>query len=74
MNWLDLFDDNAEADRKANREFARVNASEPCEDDCEVFASALSVMPDESNNHLIHTGRAIDIMIERAMCEGVYEQ
>ena len=73
MNLIDLYDDNAEADRKYHRELARIQASDPCEDDCEVFASALSVMPDESNNHLIHTGRAIDVMIERAMCEGVYE-
>lgn len=70
MNWLDLFDDNAEAQRKLDREHARTVASEPCEDDCEVTAFLVDVMPDESYNHLIHTGRAIDLMIEKALIAG----
>lgn len=70
MNWLDLFDDNAEAQRKLDREHARTVASEPCEDDCEVFADILNVMPEESATHLIHTDRQIDVMIQRAMLEG----
>lgn len=70
MNWLDLFDDDAEADRKFHREHARIQASDPCEDDCESSAHLIGAMPDESYNHLIHTGRAIDLMIEKALIAG----
>jgi len=50
MNWLDLFDDDAEADRAFHREHARRNASEPCEDDYETTSPFVDMLPDESDN------------------------
>ena len=49
MNWLDLFDDNAEADRKFHRELARSEGGHPCEDDAEALhALSLATTPEES--------------------------
>lgn len=49
MNWLDLFDDDAEADRKYARERARVMLSDLCEDDDAVIAPYVGMMPEESH-------------------------
>ena len=49
MNWLDLFDDDAEADRKFARERARVQLSGRCDDDDTKIAPYIGMMPDESN-------------------------
>lgn len=71
MNWLDLFDDNAEADRKYHRELARCEASEPCEDDPEVTAALVTAVPEESFNHTTRTDmRIMDHMIQQAFVHG----
>jgi len=71
MNLIDLFDDNAEADRKYHRELARVQASEPCEDDPEVTAALVTAVPEESFNHTTRTDmRIMDHMIEQAFVHG----
>lgn len=48
MNWLDLFDDDAESDRRFHREHARNVLSGPCEDDDSVVAPLIGMMPEES--------------------------
>lgn len=71
MNWLDLFDDNAEADRAHYRTLARCEASEPCEDDAEVTAVLVTAVPEESFNHVTRTDmRIMDHMIEQAFVHG----
>jgi hypothetical protein len=71
MIWLDLFDDNAEADRKYHRELARNEASEPCEDDPEVTAVLVTAVPEESFKHVTTTAtRIIDHMIQQAFVHG----
>jgi hypothetical protein len=73
MNWLDLFDDNAEADRKYHRELARCEASEPCEDDEESTAVLVTAVPEESFKHTTRTDQAtIDHMIQQAFVTGGY--
>jgi hypothetical protein len=72
MNWLDLFDDNAEADRKYHRELARCEASGPCEDDEEVTACLVTAVPEESFAHITRTdARIMDHMIETAFVHGI---
>jgi len=71
MNWLDLFDDNAEADRKYHRELARCEASEPCEDDEESTAVLVTAVPEESFAHVTRTDmRIMDHMIQQAFVQG----
>ena len=71
MNWLDLFDDNAEADRKYHRELARNEASLPCEDDPEVTAVLVTAVPEESFKHTTRTDmRIMDHMIQQAFVHG----
>ena len=71
MNLIDLFDENAEADREHYRTLARVQASEPCEDDAECTAVLVTAVPEESFNHLTRTDmRIIDHMIEQAFVHG----
>ena len=71
MNWLDLFDDNAEADRRYYRELARCEASEPCEDDEEVTARLVTAVPEESFAHVTRTDSLImDHMIQQAFVLG----
>jgi hypothetical protein len=72
MNWLDLFDDNAEADRAYHRTLARREATEPCEDDPEALhAAALSTTPEESSKEhgspLYFSNVEIDRLIREAL-------
>lgn len=72
MNLIDLFDENAEADRKYHRELARNQASEPCEDDAEVTAVLVTAVPEESFAHVTRTDtRIIDHMIQAAFVHGL---
>lgn len=70
MNWLDLFDDNAEADRAFHRTLARREAHGPCEDDVEVTCPLVGMLPDESgkeNGSPLHfTNSEIDRLIREA--------
>ena len=50
MNWLDLFDDNAEADRKLSRESARIELSGRCDDDDVLRCPYIDMMPEESEH------------------------
>ena len=70
MNWLDLFDDEAETDRQRAREFARTMLSEPCDDDCESTTYIMNIIPDESLKQSIESDRQIDIMIQKALLSG----
>lgn len=71
MNWLDLFDDNAEADRRYWREMARHELSEPCEDDAEVTAVLVTAVPEESFKHVSRLDtRIMDHMIHQAFVTG----
>jgi hypothetical protein len=71
MNLIDLFDDNAESDRRYYRELARCEASEPCEDDEEVTAVLVSAVPEESFAHVTTTAmRIMDHMIQQAFVSG----
>lgn len=73
MNWLDLFDDNAEADRARNREMARNELSEVCEDDCEATCPFVGMLPDESNKEEgspLNFSNSIDREIEAAFIAG----
>ncbi len=73
MNWLDLFDDTAEASRKRNREMARNELSEPCEDDCEVSCPLIDMLPEESDKEggsPLNFSNDIDRQIEAAFESG----
>ena len=71
MNWLDLFDDNAESYREYHRTLARCEASEPCEDDAEVTAVLVTAVPEESFAHVTRTDmRIMDHMIQQAFVQG----
>lgn len=73
MNWLDLFDDNAEADRARNREHARNELSGACEDDCEVTAPMIDMLPEESYKEGVSPlcfTNDIDRKIEEAFVRG----
>lgn len=75
MNWLDLFDDNAEADRKFHRELARHEAHGSCEDDAEALhALSLATTPEESGKEhgspLRFNYSQMDRMIQEAFTIG----
>jgi len=73
MNWLDLFDDNAEADRARNREHARNELSGACDDDYEVTCPLIDMLPEESDKEGVsplNFSNDIDRKIEEAFTQG----
>lgn len=50
MNWIDLFDEDAEADRAYYRSLSKRELSGVCDDDCEAICPFIGILPDESDH------------------------